>query len=386
MRRLLVIVSAVVCVDTMLFAALTPLLPEFSREFGLSKTGAGVLVALYAAGVLTGALPAGLVTARLGAKRAVLPGLLLVGAASVAFAFAGDAWTLGAARFAQGLGSALSWAGGLAWLVAATPRARRGEVLGTALAAAIVGALLGPALGGAASVVGMRPVFSAVGAAALLVALVAVREPGVAAETPSLAAFGRAFRETRFLGGLWLMLLPALLFGVLTVLVPLELDRLGWAAVAIGALFFSAAALEAVVNPLIGRVVDRRGALLPIRAALAGGIAVSLALAWAGAPAAVAALVVAASLTYGALWTPGLALLSRAAERVGLAQGLAFGIMNACWALGAAVGPSVGGALGEAAGDGFAYAAGAAACALTLLAATRFAPLGTRLVRVPERS
>ncbi len=154
MRRLVVLVASIVLLDTMLYAALTPLLPDFVERFDLSKTGAGLLVASYAIGVLAGAVPAGFASARLGAKPAALAGLLVMGVASVGFAYADSAWGLGIARFVQGLGSALSWAGGLAWLIGAAPRSRRGELLGTALGAAIVGALLGPVLGGVASVVG----------------------------------------------------------------------------------------------------------------------------------------------------------------------------------------------------------------------------------------
>ena len=384
MRRLLLLVCAVVLVDTMLYAALTPLLPDLSRELGLSKAGAGALVASYAVGVLAGAIPAGLAAARLGAKRAALAGLLVVGAASVGFAFAGDPWTLGLARLSQGLGSALSWAGGLAWLIAAAPRSRRGELLGTALAAAIFGALLGPVVGAAAALFGTRPTFSAIAGLALAVAVVALREPGVQKESPSLAAVARALAEHRFLGGLWLMLLPALLFGVLTVLVPLELDRLGWTAVAIGGLFLASAAVEGMINPFVGRIADRRGALRPILVALVAAFVVSLALAWADTAVLVAAFVLAAAVAYGALFTPGLALVSIGAERAGLPQGLAFGITNAAWALGAAAGPGFGGALGEAAGDAAAYAAGAAACAITLVAVARVRLSGTRFMRVPE--
>ena len=42
MRRLLLLVCAIVLVDTSFYAAITPLLPELSDEFELSKTGAGV--------------------------------------------------------------------------------------------------------------------------------------------------------------------------------------------------------------------------------------------------------------------------------------------------------------------------------------------------------
>ena len=82
--------------------------------------------------------------------------------ACVGFGFAGSAWTLGVSRLFQGIGSTLSWAGGFTWLVAVTPRERRGQTLGTAIGAAVFGAIFGPVLGGAAAVVGTRPTFVAV--------------------------------------------------------------------------------------------------------------------------------------------------------------------------------------------------------------------------------
>src|SRR2546428_4381577 len=109
----------------MLYAALVPLLPHFEHRYGLSKSGVGALAAAYAVGVLVGSLPGGIAAARLGTRRAVLGGLALMSAASLGFAFAGSFETLFAARLLQGLGSALTWAGGLAWLRMATPRERR---------------------------------------------------------------------------------------------------------------------------------------------------------------------------------------------------------------------------------------------------------------------
>ena len=83
MRRLLLLVCAVVWVDTMLYAALTPLLPHFTHTLHLSKAGAGVLVAADGAGALVGGLPGGAAAARLGARRAVLGGLTLMDRKSV---------------------------------------------------------------------------------------------------------------------------------------------------------------------------------------------------------------------------------------------------------------------------------------------------------------
>jgi MFS family permease len=366
MRRLLAIVSAVVLVDTLLYAALAPLLPRYADEFGLSKTGAGLLVAAYGTGVLLGSVPAGIAASRFGPRRAVLAGLLLVAVASVAFGFASSAGTLGLARLIQGLGSSLSWAGGLAWLVAGTPRERRGEMLGAALGAAIFGALLGPMLGAFADVTAPEVAFTAVAAACVALAAVALRSPPAAAEPADPRRLKAFATEPRLAAGLYLMALPALLFGVLAVLVPLRLDGLGWGAVAIGALFASVAAFEAVLAPLLGRFSDRRGRLLPVRVALVGSGCVSLALAWAGRATLIVPLVLVAGLAYSAFYAPSMALISDGAERAGLSQGLAFGLMNACWAIGNAAGPAVAGALADAAGDALPFVLLAVICLGTL--------------------
>jgi MFS family permease len=384
-RRLLLLVCAITLADTMLYAALVPLLPHYADEFGLSKGQAGLLVGAYAAGAVLGALPGGLAASRFGPRRAVLAGLLLMACASVAFGFAGDAWTLGLARLAQGFGSALSWAGALAWLVAGTPRSRRGEMLGTAIGAAIFGALLGPAVGALAETAGARPVFLGVSGVALALAAWALRTPPVEAEPQPARAILTALRTPLMLAALWLMVMPALLFGVVSVLVPLELGDAGWGAAAIAAVFIAAAAVEMVVAPLLGRFSDRRGRLLPLRVALGASVFVVTALALADRPAVLVPLVVCASIVFGAFWGPAMALLSDGAERIGLAQGLAFGLMNAAWGGGNSVGPSLGGALADAAGDAFPYALMALVCIVTFLAVSRGRRfVGTPLARVPE--
>src|SRR5260221_501653 len=133
MRRLLSLVSLLVAVDTMLYAALTPMLPRFAHELSLGKGQAGALVA----------------------------------------------WTL---------------------RVPPAPAARTFDVSPT-----------------------------------------------------------RALANDRFAGGLALMVLASLLFGILSVLAPLHLSAAGWGAGAIGAIWLVGAALEAVESPLVGRISDRRG-------------------------------------------------------------------------------------------------------------------------------
>src|SRR4051794_24736706 len=162
MRRLLFLTGAIIFVDTLFFAALTPLLPHYADSIGLGKTGAGVLAAAYPAGAFVGAIPSGMVAARLGVKATVLFGMTGVAITTALFGFADAAWQLDVARFLQGVASAFSWTGALAWLVAAAPPGRRGSLIGKAFAAAVGGALLGPVLGGVASVTGPRWAFGVV--------------------------------------------------------------------------------------------------------------------------------------------------------------------------------------------------------------------------------
>ncbi len=183
----------------------------------------------------------------------------------------------------------------------------------------------------------------------------------------------RAFRDIRFLGGLWLNTLPAMLFGILVLLAPLALDDAGWSTLGIAAVFFLAGVLEVVINPFLGRASDRLGRLLPIRFALAGSTAVAIVLAASSEPVLIAILIGAAGVTFGSLYTPAMALTSHRADAAGLAQGLAFGIMNTAWAVGALLGPALGGALAEAEGDGAPYLVGAGICLLTLAATYRVA-------------
>ncbi len=373
MGRLLALVSAIIFVDALLFTALTPLVPAYAEEFDLSKTGAGLLVGAFGAGAIFGGIPGGLAAAEFGPKQAVVAGLLLLSIASFAIAAADSAVALGLARFVQGFSSTTTWAGALAWISVSAPRERRGEVIGTAFGAAVFGAVLGSVFGGVAETVGVGLAFGVVGVVTLGFTGLALLGDAATAETASLAGLTRAFRDQRFLGGLWLNTLPAMLFGLLAVLAPLALADDGWSTFSIASVFFVAGLAEVVINPVLGRFTDRVGRLLPIRGALAVSAVVAVALA-AGTDAVILALLVcAAAISFGGLYTPGMSLTSHRAETTGLAQGLAFGVMNTAWALGALVGPTAGGALADSSSDAVPYLVGASLCALTLAATYRVA-------------
>ena len=372
MRRLLALASCIVFIDAMFFAAIVPLLPELVDQYDLSKTGAGILAAAYPAGTLLGSLPGGWVASRLGVKATVMLGLGLLIAASITFAFANSIYVLDGARFIQGLGSAASWAGALGWLVGAAPRGRRGELIGSAMAAAIVGALLGPVLGAAAAGLGTELVFTAVAVAAGGLLVWALLTPSSQAPpgTPMRTVFA-GLRDPRIATGMWIVILVGLMFGTLDVLAPLRFDELGAGAVAIGATFVAAGALEATMSPFFGRLSDRHGRLLPCLAGLgASGLAMAL-LPWPEATLVLALIVLITGPSVGILWTPSMAMLSDGAEDFGIDQGYAVALINLAWSAGQTVGSAGGARLGEAYGDALPYLALAAACALTFAALAR---------------
>ena len=231
---------------------------------------------------------------------------------------------------------------------------------------AVLGAILGPTFGALAKLASIRVTFSAVGVIALGLVVASLANRPAGPEMPRAGALARVLRDPSFLLGLWLNALPAFFFGGVYVLAPLAFARHGYGTFAIAAVFLVAGVVEAALNPFIGRLIDSRGRLLPIRVSLVAGIATVVALAATADRAVVVVFVVLASIAVGSLFTPGIELTADRAERAGLTQGLAFGLMNAAWAIGQVSGAPVAGALAGAAGDAVPYLVCSGLCVLTL--------------------
>jgi MFS family permease len=359
--------------ESMLYSVVTPVLPHYQHQFAASKPAIGLLAAAYPAGMLPGSLLGGWMATRSGVRRTTIIGLLLFSLSVAPFGFGSDLGVLDGLRFVQGIACGYVWGGGLAWAIASAPPERRNQTLGSVFAAALFGTLVGPVLGTLAVAIGTRVVFACVAGVSLLLALWTLGFPEpTRARLGAGAPLRAVIRSSRVMLSFWLILLEACTVGALGTLLSLRLSRFGASGVAVGLTFVVASLLSTVLTPLLGRVVDRRGIILPMSIGLAtSGVLVAL------LPLPQSALILAmlTVLTFGgpliASTIPAMSLMTDAIETIGAA--LAFGsmLLNVAWSLGETVGAPAAATLSHVTSDTIPILLLAAAMLLTLVPVLR---------------
>jgi MFS family permease len=346
-RRLIIVVCALIVCDLTLWSAIVPLLPHYRSQLGLTTLQVGWMLAAFSVAVVLVAVPIGHLADRWGARRVTAIGTVGLAGATVGLALAGSFAELVAARALQGGADAAVWGGGLAWVAARAPVERRGEAVGYGQAAATIGIIAGPFVGGVlTSAVGIRTTFLgvAVVCGALLVCVLA--EPDSPIDHRRRASMRWALRaslgETLITASVVMIMVVAVVGAALQLLVPLHLSSLGMGRTGIGLVYSVGAVLGAVAVVTTGRVGDRVG-----RVPLAAGACAALALLTGlfALPAGLAVfvvLVVASAAVQSILYAVGYPLSTDGADRAQLGHGVVIGVVNLMWGVGAVIGPVAG--------------------------------------------
>ena len=347
----LVVVGLAFFTDTVVYAMLPPLLPEYARLHGLGQTQLGLLFGSYAAALLLAAVPLGTWADRRGRRAPFMGGLIGFAAATILFAFARSFPLLLLARVLQGVAAAATWVVGLAMLADHFPGGQRGKAMSTVFGCANLGLLMGPTFAG--WMVKYWNIRAAFLCAAGLVALDALVRMVLLPRDPPIQPSGRGYLAllkdptVRVYAGA--MVLGAALGAVLEAVLPLHLSRhLGMDAVAIGLAFTAAALASTFTSPLVGHWTDRHGADAPLRLGMALAAVLLALAAFVPSRAGITVFMLAVGATCSLLMSPtGPALAGHVERKGGKDFGAVFSLLNIAFSLGMMLGPILGSAMAD---------------------------------------
>ncbi len=143
------VVALVIAVVVALgFGLVVPVLPLFVREFGVGLFAVTGVVAAFAGVRLLSSVYTGALADRIGTRRAIGFGAIIVAASSLGTAVAPNYWTVLVVRGLGGFGSALFFNALLAMVVRIIAADQRGRAVGTLQGAFLFGIAFGPSVGG----------------------------------------------------------------------------------------------------------------------------------------------------------------------------------------------------------------------------------------------
>lgn len=276
-RRTAFVIAAALGVTEMSHALVTPFLPLYAYELGITDRAELVLWAGILAGassIMAGvASPLwGVLADRFGRKRMLMRSITFGAAGLAAMSLATAIGQVAAVRVLQGLLTGSNAAASM-FLAAVVPRIRTGSVFGLMYTFVQIGQLLGPLLGGILIVaLGLRATF--VVAAAVLFSCAATvglltregeRPPRTDVSGLALTSLLAPFRSTRLRGGLLVTLTIAIVLQSANAQIAVYILELGRPAglsreLAVGLALGLGALAAAATMPILGAVADKRDA------------------------------------------------------------------------------------------------------------------------------
>ena len=367
--RMAVAVSCIALfTDMLIYGILIPLLPLMPAVERAGSSATGLLFAAYAAMMIAVTPLAGRLVDRKGPRGPLLAALLGLAAACLLFAVGGPYWLLLISRLLQGAAAGLGWVASLALIAASIPLERRGTYLGLAMSMVSIGTLAGPPLAGwLARDHGHAAPF--VLAAAVLVLdgvlrVVFVRPTPPSADDPATPL------DVLRVGGSWpvviLIAVGSTITSAIEPILPVRLAvGLGLDTAGIGLLFALLVIIGAVLNPMVGAILNRVSprllALIGAALAIAG-----LLLLGAGSrlPVVIAGIVCLGGAIAFLVAPAGTLIGVQGARTTPPALGGAYSLYNLAYAAGLTLGPVTAGALTSALGYSAACAVLAGAVAV----------------------
>jgi MFS family permease len=362
---LTVLVSALVFFDIVLWFAVPPLLPGWEESLHLSKAQSGIVVGAYSAAVLLTSVPAGRLADRIGPRRVTIAATLLFAATAPLHAYVGSFAELVGLRFTAGVFSAVSWSAALAWALGSVPPERRGRTAGHINIGLPIGAIAGPLFGGpVVQALGKPLALGLLGGIVLALAAFAALEPEVKApahETIPLRDSVRTVaRDSWLLTANVALIVLAIAGTTMQTLGSLQLSSDGLSQGGIGIAFTAVAVAGAATTLYIARIADRIDRLALVSA---GTLALAPAVGALALPLGTAvfiAAMVSVGIAQAVGFTAAYPLAADGAERAGVGQGVAMGLLSVSWGIGALVGPVLTGTVAELANDATAFLLAAA--------------------------
>lgn len=341
---LFTICLGVIFTDMVGYGVISPSIPLFARALSASDAQMGWAFAGYPIAFTLTVLPLGLLVDRIGRNWLIVSiSMFVLALASVLMAYASSVGMLILARGLQGFASAAAW-------VATQPLIARGagpeeldsREMSVVTIAGGVGVIVGPLLGGVGQLETPFLINAALAlfwgiAASLFLTRQGTVTPG---KKPAVRDL---LRRKGILIACLAIFCSCACFGIMELLLPLRLDRLGYLKLSIGMLFGVFSVAYVASQPLISRWIDRRGGYEPI---YLGSLGLAVMMVLVIQVTRVASLSVIMSLTgifSGTLFLASMFIVgenSKAGQR-----GSAYAIWNLAFSLGYLVGPTVGGTL-----------------------------------------
>jgi len=152
----------------------SPVLPLYAKQFGVSATMVGLTLTVFALARLIINVPAGIIADRFGRRILLVGGPVLTSIGMFGSGQATNIWELLVWRFIAGAGSAFYMSGALIYLIDIAPPSSRTRYVATNQWALSVGVALGPGIGGiVGDRYGLSAPFYVVGGLAIVTAIYA---------------------------------------------------------------------------------------------------------------------------------------------------------------------------------------------------------------------